>query len=88
MTGRVVYRDTGQPYPGAVVEFKDLFGGNVHTTTDADGSYSVELPPDTYTALALDLNNYNEGFDVTGRPDNAVTVPPSTTVNFAAYPIT
>jgi hypothetical protein len=38
--------------------------------------------------LALDLNDNNEGFDVVGRPDNAVTVPPSTTINFVAYPIT
>jgi hypothetical protein len=70
------------------VEFKNLYGGNVHTTTDADGNYSLTLPPDTYTALALDLNDDNEGFEVVGRPDNAVSVPPSTTINFVAYPIT
>jgi hypothetical protein len=88
VSGQVVDRNTGQPYAGAIVEFKNLYGGNVHTTTDADGNYSIELPSDTYTALALDENDYNEGFDVTGRPDNAVTVPPSTTVDFVAYPIT
>ncbi len=88
VSGQVVYRDTGQPYAGAYVEFKNLYGENVHTTTDADGYYSLTLPPDTYTALAGDLSNENEGFDVVGRPDNAVTVPPSTTINFVAYPIT
>ena len=88
VSGQIVYRDTGQPYEGAYVEFKNLYGGNVHTTTDADGYYSLTLPPDTYTALAGDSNDLNEGFDVVGRPDNAVTVPPSTTINFVAYPIT
>src|SRR6266496_3077862 len=88
VSGQVVYRDTGQPYEGAYVEFKNLYGGNVHTTTDADGYYSLTLPTDTYTALAGDSNDLNEGFDVVGRPDNAVTVPPSTTINFVAYPIT
>ena len=84
----MVYRDTGEPYAGAIVEFKNLYGENVHTTTDADGHYSMQLPADTYTALALDENDYTEGFDVTGRADNAVTLPPSTTINFEAYPIT
>ena len=88
VSGQIVYRDTGQPYVGATVEFKNLYGGNVHTTTDADGNYSLTLPPDTYTAVALDLNNLYEAFDFAGRPDNAVTVPPSTTINFVAYPIT
>jgi|SRR5437868_11391053 len=88
VSGQVVDRDTGQPYEGAYVEFKNLYGGNVHTTTDADGYYSLTLPPDTYTALAGDSNDLNKGFDVVGRPDNAVTVPPSTTINFVAYPIT
>jgi hypothetical protein len=88
VSGQVVYRDTGEPYAGAIVEFKNLYGENVHTTTDADGHYSMQLPADTYTALALDLNDNNAGFEVTGRPDNAVTVPPSATVNFEAYPIT
>jgi hypothetical protein len=88
VSGQVVREDTGEPYAGAVVEFKNLYGGNVHTTTDDNGFYSVELPADTYTALALDFNDYNEGFKVTGRPDNAVSVPPSATVDFVAYPIT
>jgi hypothetical protein len=88
VSGQVVDRDTGQPYAGATVEFKNLYGGNVHTTTDTNGNYSLTLDPGTYTALALDLNNENEGFDVAGRPDNAVTVPPSTMINFVAYPIT
>jgi hypothetical protein len=88
VSGQVVYQDTGEPYAGAIVEFKNLYGENVHTTTDSTGHYSMQVPADTYTALALDENDYNEGFEVAGRPDNAVTVPPSTTVNFVAYPIT
>jgi hypothetical protein len=88
VSGQVVRQDTGEPYAGAVVEFRNLYGENVHTTTDDHGYYSVELPADTYTASALDENDHNEGFDVSGRPDNAVTVPPSATVNFVAYPIT
>jgi protocatechuate 3,4-dioxygenase beta subunit len=88
VSGQVIHGDTGEPYANAIVEFKNLYGGNVHTVTDADGRYSVELPPDTYTALALDSNDYNEGFNVVGRTDNAVTVPPSTTINFEGSPIT
>ena len=88
VSGQVVHQDTGEPYAGAIVEFKNLYGENVHTTTDSTGHYSMQVPADTYTALALDENDYNEGFEVAGRSDNAVTVPPSTTVNFVAYPIT
>ncbi len=88
VSGQVVDRDTGQPYAGAIVEFKNLYGYEVHTTTDTDGNYSLKLDPGTYTAVALDLNNLYEAFDLAGRPDNAVTVPPSTTINFVAYPIT
>jgi hypothetical protein len=87
VSGQVIHGDTGAPYANAIVEFKNLYGGNVHTTTDSDGRYSVELPPDTYTALALDSNDFNEGFNVIGRTDNAVTVPPSTTISFEGSPI-
>jgi hypothetical protein len=88
VSGQVIHGDTGEPYANAIVEFENLYGGNVHTVTDSDGRYSVELPPDTYTALALDSNDYNEGFNVIGRTDNAVTVPPSTTINFEGSPLT
>ena len=60
----------------------------MHTTTDDHGFYSLTLPEGVYTALALDLNDFNEGFDVVGRAGNSISVPPSTTVNFVAYNIT
>ncbi len=87
VSGQVVYRDTGKPYAGATVEFKDVYGYYAYTTTDTDGHYSLTLPADTYDAEALDQNNLFEGFDVVGRPDEYVSVPPSTTVNFVAYSI-
>jgi len=66
---------------------KNVDGENVHTTTNADGYYSLPVPEGVYTALALDLNNENAGFDVVGRPDDTVSVPPSTTIDFVAYAI-
>lgn len=86
ISGRVTVRATGAPYPGATVEFKNVYGGNVHTTTNANGVYSLPVPGDVYTALALDLNNDNAGFEVVGG-SNTVSVPPSTRVDFQAYPI-
>jgi hypothetical protein len=74
------------PYPDAIVEFKNTTGGNVHTTTDVTGEYSLQVPDDVYTAFALDLNNTNAGFDAVGGA-NSVSVPPSTRINFEAYPI-
>src|SRR6478672_3301362 len=63
ISGRVTVRETGAPYPDAIVEFKNTTGGNVHATTDVNGEYSLQVPDDVYTALALDLNNTNAGFD-------------------------
>jgi hypothetical protein len=83
----VFVRDSGAPYSGVSVEFKNLLGENVHGETDANGFCSLQVPPDAYTALAVDLNNLNAGFDVVGRSSNAVSVPPSTTVDFVGYPI-
>lgn len=88
ISGQVVYRDTGKPYAGAWVEFRNLYGWQVNTTTDTDGHYSLKLDPGTYTADAGDDNNLYEAFDVVGLPGNAVSVPPSTTVNFVAWSIT
>jgi hypothetical protein len=86
ISGRVV-RSTGEPYPGVIVEFKNINGGNVHTETDRHGSYQVQAPPGVYTALAMDFDDYNAGFEVIGRRDNAVSVPPSTVVDFKSYAI-
>jgi hypothetical protein len=86
VSGRVVDGNTGQPYPGVTVEFKNLFNGNVHTQTDSNGEYSINLPEDVYTALALTSDNHNIGFEVVGG-DNSISVPPSTQVDFVSYEI-
>ena len=83
--GQVTVRETSEPYPGATVEFSNLWGGNVHMDTDANGEYSLRAPADVYNAVALDLENMTVDFDVVGRPNNVVEVPPSTRVDFEAY---
>jgi hypothetical protein len=67
---------TGEPYLGATVEFSNLWGGNVHMNTDANGEYSLRAPADVYNAVARDLENMT--VDVVGRSNNVVEVPPST----------
>jgi hypothetical protein len=64
---------TGEPYLGATVEFSNLWGGNVHMNTDANGEYSLRAPADVYNAVALDLENMT--VDVVGRSNNVVEVP-------------
>lgn len=73
---------TGEPYAGITVEFQDRYGENAHTITDDNGDYSLKLPDGEYTATALDENTNNAAFQVVGQSDNAVTVPPSVTINF------
>lgn len=77
----------GQPYAGAIVECRNLWGFNVHTTTDSGGLYSMPLAADVYNCFALDLNDFNAGFKVVGRNDAVISVPPSVVLNFVAYPI-
>jgi hypothetical protein len=84
-SGRVVDGKTGRPYPGVIVEFENLNNGNVHTQTNRDGEYSIELPVDVYTALALTDDN-NIGFTVVSG-DNSISVPPSARVDFESYEI-
>jgi hypothetical protein len=80
----VVNGATGRPVAGVIVEFKNLSGGNVHTTTDGRGVYLVTLPPDVYTALALDQDPDSDvNYQVAGG-DNSVSVPPSTRVDFVS----
>jgi hypothetical protein len=47
--------------------------------------YSLRAPADVYNAAALDLENMTVDFDVVGRPNNVVELPPSTRVDFEAY---
>jgi hypothetical protein len=86
--GHVTDRDTGEPLAGFWVEFKPVYGNPVHTKTDSSGYYSIDLPDGVYTALAgSDDPEHYYSLEVTGRQDNAVTVPPSSTVNFAGHPL-
>jgi hypothetical protein len=87
VTGHVKVRGTGAPYPGAIVEFRNVYNAELHTTTDSSGAFSIALPAGVYNAFALDLNDMNAGFDVDDRIDSVVKVPPSTEINFVAYPI-
>jgi hypothetical protein len=73
----------GQPIAGEPVEFESPLGYNYHTTTDGNGYYSMTITEGVYYAEAPDVQ-YNT--DVVDRPNNTVSVPPSTTVNFVAVP--
>jgi Hsp70 protein/Carboxypeptidase regulatory-like domain len=89
VSGTVTTAATGTPYPGASVEFTNIQGGwNIHTTTDGNGHYSVQLPPGFYNAVALDLNDTNAGFDVTNLSSNDIEVPGTSEVDFSEAPIT
>lgn len=83
VSGYVRLQD-GQPVAGESVEFESPLGFNFHTTTDTDGYYSLTLIAGAYNAEAPDINAET---DVVGRPNNTVSVPPSTTVNFVAVPV-
>jgi Carboxypeptidase regulatory-like domain len=84
--GRVVYAGSGEPYAGAWVEFKDLAGENVHTTTNSNGYYSLPVPQGVYTALAGDQPDANLDFSVSNLASNAVSIPPDDVVNFVVTP--
>jgi hypothetical protein len=86
VSGRVTVRGTGQPYPGAVVEFTGGSGEGVFVQTDANGEYALVLPADLHTAVALDPGDAETGFAVVGG-SAAVPVARSTTVDFEAYEI-
>ena len=73
-------------YAGATVEFRNMYGKELHTVTDSDGYYSIPLPDGTYSAIALDLTDWNAGFRVVGK-DNVVKVPTPDDVDFVAYPV-
>jgi hypothetical protein len=83
--GQVTDGATGAPMPGVIVEFRNLRGENVHLPTDQNGRYSVELPADVYTALAVaDDPNSTINFRVVGG-SNVVSVPPPAEVDFVSY---
>jgi carboxypeptidase family protein len=82
VSGYVTLAD-GEPVAGEVVEFDSPLEFNFHTTTDANGFYSMTLTDGPYTAEVPDVN---ADVSVVGRPSNTITVPPSTTVNFVYVP--
>lgn len=93
VSGQVVDRDSGRPYPNAWVRFAWLVSAGyemeTHTVTDGTGRYAIELPPGQYQVTAGDTCDLNAGFDIAGRnPDDVmITVPGTDAVDFVAYPI-
>jgi len=94
VSGQVVERGTGRPYPNAWVRFGWLVSAGyeqeTHTVTDGSGRYSIQLPPGQYQVTAGDSCELNAGFDIAGRApdDNMITVPGTSEVDFVEYPIT
>jgi Carboxypeptidase regulatory-like domain len=94
VSGQIVRQDTGQPYPNAWVRFGWLVSAGyeeeTHTVTDADGRYTIQLPPGQYQVTAGDSCDLNAGFDIAGRApdDNMITVPGTPEVDLVEYPIT
>lgn len=92
VTGQIVSR-TGAPYPDAYVRFGYLVSAGeemeTHTVTDGSGTYAIELPPGQYQVTAGDLCNLNAGFEIVGEQtdDVMITVPGTSVVDFAEYPI-
>ncbi len=51
LTGTITFADSGAPIPGALVEVSDGHSG----LTLANGTYSIRLPPGTYSVTASDF---------------------------------
>lgn len=94
VSGRIVNRDTGAPYPRAYVRFGWLENAvtekETHTVTNAAGRYTIQLPAGQYQVTAGDSCDLNAGFSIAGRaPDDVmITVPGTSVVDFVEYPIT
>jgi len=94
VSGRIVHRDTGEPYPNAYVRFGWLVNASyekeTHTVTDDSGRYAIQLSAGQYQVTAGDSCDLNAGFAIMGRAlDNVmITVPGISEVDFVEYPIT
>ena len=94
VSGQIVNRETGEPYPNAYVRFGWLvnatYESETHTVTDGGGRYAIELPPGQYEVTAGDSCDLNAGFSIVGRtPDDVmITVPGTSEVDFVEFPIT
>ena len=94
VSGQIVRRDTGEPYPNAYVRFAWLVNADyekeTHTVTDGSGRYVIQLPAGQYQVTAGDSCDLNAGFAIVGKaPDDVmITVPGTSEVDFVEYPIT
>jgi hypothetical protein len=94
VSGQIMRRDTGQPYPNAYVRFGWLVNASyekeTHTVTDGSGRYEIELPAGQYQVTAGDSCDLNAGFNIVGKaPDDiTITVPGTSEVDFVEYPVT
>ena len=93
VSGEIVDRATGQPYPNAYVRFGWLvdavYEKETHTVTDGSGRYEIQLPAGQYQVTAGDSCDLNAGFAIVGRSadDVMITVPGTNVVDFVEYPI-
>jgi hypothetical protein len=94
VSGHIVDRATGQPYPNAWVRFSTLVNANfeweTHAVTDRSGRYEIQLPAGQYEVLAGDDCDLNAAFAIVGRaPDDVMmTVPGTGVLDFVEYPAT
>ena len=94
VSGRIVHRDTGQPYANAYVRFAWLvnasYGEETHTVTNGGGRYTIQLPAGQYQVTAGDSCDLNAEFAIVGKaPDDVmIAVPETSEIDFVAYPIT
>lgn len=94
VSGRIVRLDTGKPYPNAYVRFGWLVDANhemeIHTVTDGNGRYAIQLTAGQYQVTAGDDCDLNAGFAIVGRaPDDVmISIPGISVVDFVEYPIT
>ena len=58
-----VVTDGSGPVAGALVVALGTAGGGPHTTTAANGTYSLQVPPDTYEVGAEPPRGSSDGFD-------------------------
>jgi hypothetical protein len=88
VSGHVHYADSGAPYPGVTVLFRNVYGHELHTDTDRNGYYELALPEGTYRPFAVDNQTVvNAAFTLLDSNDNVITLPPSAQVDFLATPI-
>jgi hypothetical protein len=94
VSGRVVHRDTGKPYPRAYVRFgwlvSAVYEQETHTLTDGRGRFAIQLPAGQYQVTAGDACDLNAGFSIVGKAydDVMITVPGTSKVDFVEYPLT